>query len=562
MTNRAAVVVAFSLTALLPISTAHATWLTDGNLVCGATTNQNGSVAISDGAGGAFIAWTDPRNGSNDIYMQRVNGAGNALWAADGIAVCTAALAQDYAALVSDGAGGVIVAWSDARNATTFYDIYAQRINSSGVAQWTANGVVVCTATRGQYYPHMTSNGAGGAIVTWDDDRATNSDVYAARLTAAGATPDGASGIPVATGAAVQSGASLIPYGGGGAIMAWTDSRNGSFDIYAARLSSAGVVLDAAGIAVCTSGGDQYYPNTVADGVGGAIMVWSDARAPAIYAQRITSLGVVQWAANGVAVAATGTGSVFTRPEAIADGAGGAIIAWWDFFGVTSYDVMAQRINSSGATQWTPDDLKVCALSSEAREPVMVSDNAGGVVIAWRDNRNGGPTYDIFAQRVLPGGTVAWPTNGVPVCQADLDQNYLTAASDGAGGVICAWADKRDFTATDIYAQRIGSSGLVPTGVGDTPSAAFRVLPAWPNPFTGETTLAVLLNTPSDVSVDVFDVAGRRVRRFAFSHVPAGERQITIVSRDDAGHALSSGVYFCRVRANGAFHTQRLVLVR
>ena len=562
MTNRAAVVVAFSLAALLPISTAHAAWQFDGNQICAATTNQYGSVAISDGAGGAFIAWTDPRNGSNDIYMQRVDGAGNALWTPDGIAVCNATSAQDYAALLSDGAGGVIVAWSDARTGATFYDIYAQRINSAGVAQWAPNGVIVCTATRGQYYPHMTSNGAGGAIVVWDDDRAMNSDVYAARLTAAGATPDGASGFPVATGAATQSGASLIPYGGGGAIMAWTDARNGSFDIYAARISSAGVVLDAAGIAICTAGGDQLYPNTVDDSAGGAIMVWSDARVPTIYAQRINSLGVVQWLAGGVAVAATGTGSVFSRPEVIADGGGGAIVSWWDFFGATSYDVYAQRINSSGARQWTPDDTKVCGLSSEQREPVMVTDNAGGVVVAWRDTRNGGPTYDIYAQRVSPTGSVAWALNGVPVCEAELDQNYLTGVPDGVGGAIFAWTDKRSFAETDIYAQHIGLNGQVPSGVGDTPAAAFRVLPAWPNPFTGETTLAVVLNTASDVSVDLFDVAGRRVRRVAFANVPAGERQITIGSRDDAGHVLSSGVYFCRVRASGTFLTQRLVLVR
>jgi hypothetical protein len=561
VTNRAAVVVALSLSVVSPIPNARAAWPTDGTLICGEATNQNGSIAISDGAGGAFIAWTDPRNGSNDIYMQRVDGAGNTLWAADGVAVCTATAAQDYATLLSDGAGGVIVAWSDARTVATFYDIYAQRMNSAGVPQWLSNGVVVCTATRGQYYPRMTGDGVGGAIVVWDDDRATNSDVYAARLTAAGATPDGASGVPVATGAATQGGATLIPNGAGGAFLAWTDARNGTFDIYAARFSSGGVVLDPAGIAICQTGGDQMYPATVTDGAGGAIMVWADARIPTIYAQRIDSGGTVQWLANGVAVAGTGTGSVFSRPEVVADGSGGAIVAWWDFFGATSYDIVAQRIDGSGARQWTPNDLKVCALSSEQREPVMVTDHSGGVVLGWRDIRNGGPGYDIFAQRVSSAGSVAWAVNGVAVCQASYDQTSLTASPDASGGALFAWTDKRDFTVTDIYAQRIGSGGAVPTGIGDT-APAFAVLPAWPNPFSGVTTLAVALDTPSDVSVDLFDVAGRHVRHVAFVGMPAGERRFSVDNRDDAGRALASGVYFCRVRAHGTVQTQRLVLVR
>ncbi len=73
MTNRAAHIVAFSLALLLPHSIAHATWQVDGTLVCAEATSQNGSVAIPDGA---FIAWTDARNGATDIYMQRVDSSG------------------------------------------------------------------------------------------------------------------------------------------------------------------------------------------------------------------------------------------------------------------------------------------------------------------------------------------------------------------------------------------------------------------------------------------------------------------------------------------------------
>jgi hypothetical protein len=47
--------------------------------------------------------------------------------------------------IVSDNAGGAIIAWRDTRSVN--WDVYAQRVNASGVAQWTANGVPLCAAT-------------------------------------------------------------------------------------------------------------------------------------------------------------------------------------------------------------------------------------------------------------------------------------------------------------------------------------------------------------------------------------------------------------------------------
>ena len=91
-----------------------------------------------------------------------------AYWVQDGVALTatlTATWEQAYPTIVSDGAGGSIVTWYDYRNGN--WDIYAQRVNASGVVQWGANGVALCTAAGGQQVPTIVSDGAGGAIVTW-----------------------------------------------------------------------------------------------------------------------------------------------------------------------------------------------------------------------------------------------------------------------------------------------------------------------------------------------------------------------------------------------------------
>src|SRR5262245_25471795 len=98
--------------------------------VCTAPNVQNNPVTVSDGAGGAIVAWHDTRNGADlDIYVQHVlaSGATDPAWPADGLAVCTLANQQAYPAIVSDGAGGAIVTWQDRRGGT-YYDIYAQHV--------------------------------------------------------------------------------------------------------------------------------------------------------------------------------------------------------------------------------------------------------------------------------------------------------------------------------------------------------------------------------------------------------------------------------------------------
>jgi hypothetical protein len=104
-------------------------------------------------------------------------------------------------------------------------------------------------------------------------------------------------------------------------------------------------------------------------------------------------------------------------------------------------------------------------------------------------------------------------------------------------------------------------SGTTP--VGDAPSiAALAVLDNVPNPFNGTTSLRVGLPRASEVEIEVFDVAGRRVRNERTSTLAAGWRQISFEARDAAGKTLPSGVYFYRVRAAGETLTRKMVIAR
>ena len=117
-------------------------WPDDPTVNVPICTNSGSPTMVSDGFGGAIITWHDKRSGDYDIYAQRVDASGNVLWTIDGVPICTASDYQNAPSIVSDGSGGAIITWGDDRNGG-YPDIYAQRVDASGAEQWTKDGVPI-----------------------------------------------------------------------------------------------------------------------------------------------------------------------------------------------------------------------------------------------------------------------------------------------------------------------------------------------------------------------------------------------------------------------------------
>lgn len=435
--------------------------------VCTAT-NQQSSVKIAgDGAGGAILVWQDSRNGvSYDIYVQHVlaSGAVDPAWPADGRALCTAAGDQSEAQLISDGAGGAIVAWHDNRFGT--YDVYAHHVLESGVPDpaWPANGRALAAAASDQVFPQLAPDGAGGAIVSWYDYRGGFTDIYAHRVLASGAVDPAwpANGRALCTEAADQHSTQIVSDGAGGAIVSWHDYRGGNADVYAHRVLASGAVDPAwpvNGRALSTGTGDQANTRLATDGAGGAIVAFQDSRSGNldVYAQRVLLSGTVDptWPPNGRALC-TAAGDQ-AAVQVIPDGAGGAIATWYDLrSGV--HDVYAHHVLASGVTDpaWPADGRAVCTAVDIQFAPQLVTDGAGGAIIGWHDRR-AVTHYDSYAQHLLSSGAVdpAWPANGRALCTTGGNQINVALASDGAGGAIVTWVDLRNGVNNDIYAQRV-----------------------------------------------------------------------------------------------------------
>jgi hypothetical protein len=538
--------------ASIPLVTAWSGDPTLNTLICAAAGDQGLPVVVGDGYSGTIFVWQDHRGGTEwDIYAQRADPAGGVQWPGDGIAICTASSDQVSPAAASDGQGGAIIAWQDSRDGNC--DVYAQRVGSAGVALWTANGVPICTASYDQISPLLVSDGSGGAIVIWQDKRnGSDHNIYAQKVDASGKTQWTANGVTICQAAADQMSVTAVGDSDGGAIIAWQDTRNGNYDIYAQRVdSSCAPLWTTNGVGICTLAGPQISPVIVSDTSGGAIIVWSDGRSGTdcdIYSQRVNSGGSAQWTLNGVLICAAGGDQV--SPSAAGDGDGGAIIAWQDSRGSTNYDIYTQRVKSTGHTQWTTNGAPVCTAAEDQRSPLVVSGSSSGAIIAWQDAR-GNTDYDIYGQSVDSAGSAQWSVDGVPICTAAEDQGSLTVASDGSGGAIVAWEDSRGAD-KDVYTQRVQASGALSSppdqpgnlspadgesGVEVTPTLKSS---AFSSSEPGDSHAASqwrITTAAGDYSNPVFDSGADSF----------GLRQVTV----DSGRLTGNAVYYWQVRHQG-----------
>jgi hypothetical protein len=189
------------------------------------------------------------------------------------------------------------------------FDVFGARVDQSG-AVLDAVGIPITTAGRDQTDPALAFNGAD-YLVAWTDERTFSRDVYGARVSSDGSVLD-SDGILIGEGAGSQSHASVASEGGQSVVF-FQDDRNthiGWDDIYAARVTPEGTVLDPAGIVVSDQPEGQTSPAAVFDGTN-YLAAWRDRREeyhhPDLYGARVAPSGSVLDQPDGLLFSGTGT---------------------------------------------------------------------------------------------------------------------------------------------------------------------------------------------------------------------------------------------------------------
>jgi len=337
---------------------------------------------IEDGLGNLIVVWEDERTGNKDIYVQKFDMYGNMLWATDGVPVCTVTGDQEFPSMVTDGAGGAIMAWRDYRDGQFDANIYSQRIDDTGAALWTSRGIAVVTATGNQYITgEIASDGNGGVFIAWQDERngVSNPDIYIQWIKSSGAVQLTADGYPLCDDPDYQTRPVVVNNGYNSVIVIWRDSRGGLFCLYGSLISQSTVYRGNDGAAICSlETGFPGYQVLVPDGEGGVIVVWHDDRNgdDNIYAQRIDPGGNSLWAEDGAVVCDAILDQRY--PMAVSDGDCGVVTGWYDYRKNVLSEIYLQRLDGDGNALWTDDGVGVDGVVITHYYPIIASDCMGG----------------------------------------------------------------------------------------------------------------------------------------------------------------------------------------
>src|SRR6266540_1087389 len=421
-----------------------------------------------------LVVWSDGRlgaPGAPDVFGARVSQAGAMLDPA-GIAISTAAGRQEWPS-VAFGAGTYVVAWQDERSTPESYDIYAARVSQSGAVLDPA-GIAIGTAANSQYSPTVAYHGSN-YLVAWQDERAGfGGDIFGARVSQTGVVLD-AMGIPISTATNGQR-VPHLAFDGTNALVVWQDTRSGGqADIYGARVNQAGRVLDPQGIPISTAPHAQALPEIAFDGAN-YLAAWQDQRGSLeswdIYGARITPGGSVL---DPAGIPLSTVANRQEAPSAAFDGTN-YLVSWYDDRSGSGWDIYGARVSQAG-TVLDPAGIPISTAPGDQFTP-RVAFGGSEFLVAWEDRRSGGILSDIYAARVSQVGTVLDP-GGIAVSTASWFQWAPSVGFDGTNYLV-AWTDARSPAGYDIYGSRVGHDGVAldPQGIAISTAVGHQTYPS------------------------------------------------------------------------------------
>lgn len=353
------------------------------------TTNiQRGQSIAIDSDGDFVITWQSRnQDGSGDgIYAQRYNSTGVAQGAEFRVNTYTTGF-QNSPAIAMDSDGDFIITWNSDRQVDDWDPgIYAQRYNSAGIAQG-GEFRVNTNSTKGKW-PSIAMDSDGDFVITW----VSNQDggwygIYAQRYNAAGVAQGAEFRVNTYT-TDVQRNPSIAMESNGDFVITWESfGQDGmGYGIYAQRYNAAGGTLGAEFRVNTYTVSYQFSPSVAMDSDGDFVITWQsrnqDGSIYGIYAQRYNPIGVAEGTEFKVN---TFTTYSQIRPSIAMDSEGDFVISWESQYqdDELSYGIYAQHFNAAGVAQGGEFRVNTFTTFMQTSSSVAM-DSDGEIVITWQ----------------------------------------------------------------------------------------------------------------------------------------------------------------------------------
>ena len=430
-------------------------WGETGAIVTDLPGRQEDPVAITDGDGGAFIAWVDYRfDAEGDIFLQHVDSNGNILLDENGVALAQVPGRQLTINMCTDSLGGVFVTWQDKRGGVDD-DIYGTHVSENHVINTPGTGVPIVVEGGNQNAKSIEYAGNNEAFIAWADFRqGANADIYGQRIDMDMVSTFDENGIPIAQTTDQELKPRVTYVNASRSFVTWKQGDDDS-KIYYQFMDTNGLVFDEAK-AISDHDAIQTAPRVKRSSVGEVFVHWIDLRNDPVdgdqYFQRIDSNGDRHWG-DGVRLDLAEDLDFSARFTA---GVDGNLHVTWERGTFPDVDILYQNIDSGG-NHILADPLNVSGADGYQFAPISIGSISAGLYIVYADQGNG--SIDLKVQRINSSMALEWEASGnTAMVGLDGDVNYTMPFSIGDEDLYFLWEDNR--ASKKIYGTRITSGSV------------------------------------------------------------------------------------------------------
>jgi hypothetical protein len=394
--------------------------------------------AIAEGGATCLVVWEDYRQGEGDIFGQRV--------------ICATGTTLDPASLLVNVAPGnqvrpavswngqdFWVVWRDDAAAPT--QLVGTRVASDGT-RLDPNGITFGNAWYAAS-PAIATQG-GTALAVWEGGPGLIPSILGQRVDASGATVGATFTVSVTAANEVTP---RLTANGTGFFAVWDSARNGSHDIYGARVDASGGVLDPGGLPIATTASDEVQPVVAFDGTQ-YLVAWHTGGV-GIQATRVSANGTPL---DSPALTLSPQPDVAMYPSTTFDGT-----QFWVIWPINTGGVRGCRVAADGTVL---DATPFVVGSAAGTGTGTLSATDAGVLTVLGDHKNVFGTESLVALLFEPSGTPI----GAPYTLTLGGTGELNAVvAPTATGFVVTW---NEGSVGDIYGKGLPVDGVPDGGAG------------------------------------------------------------------------------------------------
>ena len=352
--------------------------------------------------GEVIFVWSDTRFGMRNIFAHKVNQNGLLLWGESGAIITDLPGRQEDPVAITDGSGGAYIAWVDYRFDAEG-DIFLQHINSDGEILLDSNGVALAQVSGKQITINMCTDSLGGVFITWQDKRGgVDDDIYGTHVNNQHEIVSPRTGVPVVVEGGNQNAKTIEYAGNNEAFIAWADFREGAnADIYGQRLdvTMSGLFQDN-GFPIAYTEDQELKPRATFVDNTTSFVAWKkgDENSRILY-QFIDEDGLVFTDPKAI----SDNEALQTAPRVKRNYMGEVFVNWKDLRDdPINGDQYFQKINVDGDPLWD-DGVKMDPAEDIDFSARFAGEDSGGLSVVWE--RGTFPDVDILYQHINADGT-------------------------------------------------------------------------------------------------------------------------------------------------------------